>query len=387
MKRIILLIFLIAAVWLGVKLAQDPGYILIAYQHWTIEMPLWLGIVLSTLTFLVLYGIFRFFHHLKRTGKYWQFWSKKWRKQRAIEKTYRGFLDIVNGRFKSGEKKLSHAASDSPLSLINYLTAAKAAFFQKAYARSENYLNQALEKEPDAAIAIGITKATLEVEAKAWKDALETLKPLDIEAPHNANVIMLLKVVYQNLPAWKDLIDLLPRLKKSPLENKDSIRDIEYEAYLEWLKNSPSDVTIWSKIPRHLKQDPAFVYTHAEKLIAENEVSEAEFILKKYLRNQWSESLIELYGNIKTDRPAEQLRFAEHFLKKFPENPQLLLCLGKLAMQARLWGKAKHYIEASIKQAPCVESYEILGKVLELLGEKEAAFEVYRRALGLANNS
>lgn len=381
MKRIILLIFLVAALWLGVKITEDPGYILIAYQHWTIEMPLWLGVVFVALTFLIFYGLFRLFYHLKRTGKYWQFWSKKWRSQRAIEKTYRGFLDILNGHFKSGEKKLSHAATDSPFTLINYLSAAKAAFFQKAYARSEDYLNQALKQEPQASIAIGITKATLEVENQAWQDALNTLKPLELKSPKNPNILMLLKTVYQHLQAWQEVINLLPRLRKSPLENRDSIVQIGREAYLALLKNASMEADIWQTIPRCFQHDPEFIGCYAEKLCQANQSSHAEVVLRKYLKHEWSESLIELYGKTVTEKPAEQLRFAERFLNQHPESPQLFLCLGRLAMCTRLWGKAKYYIETSVKQAPCVEGYEILGKVLELLGDKDAAFELYRKAL------
>ena len=44
MKRLIIyLIILVAAVWLGLKIAEDPGYALFAYQRWTVEMPLWLA--------------------------------------------------------------------------------------------------------------------------------------------------------------------------------------------------------------------------------------------------------------------------------------------------------------------------------------------------------
>ncbi len=381
MKRIIVLIFLVAALWLGVKITEDPGYLLVAYHHWTIEMPLWLGVALVLIIFWLFYGLFRLFYHLKRTGIYWQFWSKKRRSQRAIEKTHRGFLDVLHGRFKSGEKKLSRAASDSPLTLINYLNAAKAAFFQKAYARSEHYFRQALKQEPKASIAIGITKATLEVENQAWEDGLKTLKPLAEKAPKNPNVLMLLKVVYQHLNAWQDLIDLLPRLKKSPLESRDSIIAIEHEAYLVLLKNSQLAADVWSTIPRYLKADPEFISCYAEQLCQENQPAYAEVILSKYLRYEWSDALIELYGKTLTNKPAEQLRFAERFLNRYPENPVLLLCLGRLAMRARLWGKAKHYLEMSVQQVPCAEGYEILGKVLEILGDKDAAFDLYRKAL------
>lgn len=381
MRRIILLLFLIAAVWIGIKIAEDSGYLLIAYGHWTIEMPLWLGIVLMAFIFLGLYLLFRLFHHVTRTSQYWQFWSKKWRKQRAIKKTSQGFLDIINGHFKTGEKRLFRAASDSPFALVNYLTAAKAAFFQKAYARSESYLNKALEQNPDASIAVGITKAGLEVENQNWNAALAILKPLEIEAPRNPNILMLLKIVYQQLHAWRDLVELFPRLRKSALENADSLKKIEYQAYCGLLESPEEDIhQIWHRIPRHFRQNPQLIYFYAKRLNQINEPIEAETILKKYLKHEWNEDMVVLYGEIVTSHTSEQLRFVERFLKQYPDSAHLFLCLGKLAMRAKLWGKAKHYLEMSIKQKPSVEGYQMLGKILEVLGDKEGAFVMYRKS-------
>lgn len=388
MKRFfLLLIFFFCAIWLGLKIAQDPGYMLISYQHWTVEMPLWLGIVLMFFAFLVLYGVFRLFHHTKRLRSYWRFWSQKSRAQRAMKKTYQGFLEVLNGKFKSGEKKLLHAADDSPIGLMNYLNAAKAAFLQKAYGRSQAYFDKALEKEPQAAVAIGAAKAALEVEAQNWEEGLAILKPLEVQAPHNPHILSLLKVIYQQLHAWQDLVDLIPKLRKSPLETKDSIKLLEKQAFLGLLQTTQKqDIhKVWRMVPRALRHDPVFIRWYVEGLNQLPEVFSAEALLKKYLKHQWDESLIDLYGRLITERPARQLSFAQSFLKQYPENSVLLLCLGRLAVRARLWGMAKSYLEACIQKAPSVESYKLLGGVLEQLGDKEAAFSMYRAGNALCS--
>jgi HemY protein len=381
MRRIILLLFFIAALWLGVKIAQDSGYIFIAYQHWTIEMPLWLGIGFIFLIFLLLHIAFRLFHHVSCIPHYWRTWFQKWRNQRAIKKTSQGFLDVLHGRFKRGEKKLFRAAGNSPIGLINYLTAAKAAFSQKAYARSDAYLEKALGQMPEASIAVGITKASLAIENQDFDLALKILKPLSLEAPHNPNILMLLKTVYQQQHLWKNLIELLPKLRRSPLENRDALKKLEHEAYVGLLENTSDHIQeTWQTLPRPLHHDPVLIGLYAKKLHATQHTQEAEIVLKKYLKHTWDENLIAMYREMVTDRPTEQLRFLERFLKQHPNNATLCLTLGQFAMHAKLWGKAKHYLETSIKESPTPEAYRMLGKILEILGDRDGAFLMYQKA-------
>ena len=48
---------LFLAVCLGLAIEADPGYVLFAYQTWTIEMPLWFFIIACLLIFLLIYWL------------------------------------------------------------------------------------------------------------------------------------------------------------------------------------------------------------------------------------------------------------------------------------------------------------------------------------------
>lgn len=382
MKRIILLICFLGALGLGVKLADDPGYVLIAYQHWTVEMPLWFLLMSLILCFLAFYFVLRCWHHVKRMGSYVRSGITKWQEKRAITKTQQGLLDLWQGRLRLAEKKLLKASRYRPLRLMNYLNAAKAALLQHADVRAQHYFDKALEEDPSASCAIALTKATLAVEQQSWEDALVVLKPLWQAQPNNPQVIQLLKVVYQQLGAWHDLILLLPALKKSPLENRVSILTLERQAYRGWLATVDTFVeSAWLAIPRYWRRDPELIYVYADRLNQANQATKAEVVIRKSLKEAWHESLMVLYGKLKTDQPSQQLHFIERFLKSYPTHAKLLLCLGELAWQARLWGKAKHYLELSLAHEPCAQAYQMLGKVLESLDDEAGAFVMYRQAL------
>jgi HemY protein len=61
----------------------------------------------------------------------------------------------------------------------------------------------------------------------------------------------------------------------------------------------------------------------------------------------------------------------------------LLLTLARLCLQAKLWGKARSYLEESIAILPKVAAYQELGLLLEQLGEPDKALECFRTGLGL----
>ncbi len=79
--------------------------------------------------------------------------------------------------------------------------------------------------------------------------------------------------------------------------------------------------------------------------------------------------------------PAAQFKTAESWLDENRADPDLLLSLGRLAMQNRLWGKARSYLEASIGAGGRAEAYRELGQLLEQLGETEQARDCYRQGM------
>jgi HemY protein len=58
-----------------------------------------------------------------------------------------------------------------------------------------------------------------------------------------------------------------------------------------------------------------------------------------------------------------------------------LLTLGRLSLRARLWGKARGYLEACIAREGPAQAYRELGQLLERMREPERALEVYRGGL------
>ena len=77
------------------------------------------------------------------------------------------------------------------------------------------------------------------------------------------------------------------------------------------------------------------------------------------------------------------MQTAEGWLKTHPEDPSLLLTLGRLSLQNRLWGKARDYLEASLRLQRNPEACAELARLLAGLGENERSNALFQEGLGL----
>ena len=66
------------------------------------------------------------------------------------------------------------------------------------------------------------------------------------------------------------------------------------------------------------------------------------------------------------------------------EDPDLLLTVARLCLRNELWGKARSYLESVLSYRPTPEAYQVYGKLLNQLGESDAAADAYRDGLDLA---
>lgn len=92
-------------------------------------------------------------------------------------------------------------------------------------------------------------------------------------------------------------------------------------------------------------------------------------------------ALVDLYGRARRDSAEKQLTVAEEWLEDHPEDPTLLLCLGRLAMTERLWSRARDYLERSHALDPTEETCLELGRLLAAVGEHAAAATLFRSGI------
>ncbi len=139
----------------------------------------------------------------------------------------------------------------------------------------------------------------------------------------------------------------------------------------------------WQQLTSAQRHEPQLVLAYAEQLRQVGAQGEAEQVLRSALKRQYESHLARLYGLVRGDDPLRQLQTAEGWLKDHPQDPSLLLTLGRLSQQNRLWGKARDYFESSLRMQRNPETCAELARLLAGLGETERSNQLFQEGLGL----
>jgi len=378
------------AVLLALLLLEDPGYVLISYDVWTLETSLSFFVLALVLGYLLIYVLGRSLTGAWRLPGRVRGWRRRRQRERARTALHHGMLALAEGHWKQAERRLVRRAGQSDVALLNYLGAARAAQQQGAIERRDHYLHLAHESSRDADLAVALTQAELQVARNQLEQALATLTQLRTREPTNTYVLQLLVRIYRELKDWSHLRDLLPDLRRQQVYAPDEQRALEQRVYRELLhraavrKDLKALHATWEQVPRSLRDDEALMMEYAGHLVELGHSAEAEPLLRTAIRRRWNDQLVHLYGLVEGEDAARQLATAEEWAKEHGKNPVLLLTLGRLSLRNRLWGKARAYLESSIGAGAKAETYKELGALLERMGDESAARECYREGLALA---
>ncbi|MCE0722326.1 heme biosynthesis HemY N-terminal domain-containing protein [Legionella resiliens] len=387
MRLLFAFLILLGAVVLGIQLNKDPGYVLIAINHWTIETTVWVAVFGIIILFIVLYLILRLCQKISHTPRSLTRWHSKRLAQKAQAITRKGLIEYSEGYWLKAKNHLIQALPNTDTPLLNYLTAARAAQKMGDNQLRDDYLREAQHSMPEAKIAVELTQAELQLANHQWEQALATLKHLHDIAPRHPYVLKLIMQLYQEVKDWPQLIAILPDLKKHRVVNQQELELLQYNAYLQRLidlvkQNQPEVVdAFFHSVPKPLANEPNIIAEYVRFLLKKADFGTASNLLQRALRKDLSPQLIRLYSLLPSDE--KQLAFAEGLLKKNAHSAALYLSLGQICMKQQLWGKAKYYLEKANEIEPTALAYEIQGQLHEKLGEESLACKSYKKGLEL----
>ena len=380
-------LFILAGAGIGVVLSRDTGYVLLSFGHYTVEMSLALLLMLVAVAFALLYFAIRLVARTLHLPQDVRDWKQRRGSRLAQQAMTRGLLEMSEGNWRSAEKRLVRFADRSETPLLNYLAAARAAQLQGAHDRRDGYIRLAHDAMPSADVAVSLTQAELQLADHQLEQALATLKHLRNVAPKHNYVLRLLRRLYEQLGDWEHLRELLPELRRRKVEDEASLQRLElrtHSALLEhaFLARDQHRLGMaWADVPRNLRAHPQLLGDYAGYLQEMGQHESAEQLLREALKKQWDASLVETYGLLDSGEPGKQLSMMERFLPDHPDDPTLLLTLGRLSLRAQLWGKGRGYLEACIARNGPPQAYRELGQLLERMQEPERAIDVYRKGL------
>ena len=387
MKWLLLaLAVLVGSVALALVALPDPGYVLIGYGKYSVETSLLAFAVVLLLAYLglrALAGLWRVPAQVHR-----------WGRRRHNRRLQLWFDDATRalgeGRCERAERRLARLLKWRQAPLQAYLSAAQAASQVGADQRRDQYLQLALQRQPQAQISILIHQAELQLASAQSDQAQTTLARLRKLAPHNVRTLRLLMQLYLQQQDWPGLRELLPELRRSQVLDNVHWQKLAVQVYREQVLafSSSTDAdelrASWQQLPPPVQQDRGLLAVYIEQLLRLGAHGQAAQLLREHLGREWDQRLAYLFGNVQELDAAEQQLQGEQWLDQHPEDPVLLLSLAKISQRNQLWGKARSYLEASISQQPTPEAYRLLAGLLEQLDEPDKAAECYRKGLALS---
>lgn len=148
---------------------------------------------------------------------------------------------------------------------------------------------------------------------------------------------------------------------------------------------------LWKKRTQKLTTDAVLIGAYADALAKVNATQEALSVLEKALDSAWSEALIRQYSvlGLSADErfAVAQLQHAERWLEARPQDAQLLLALGRLSLRCQLWGKARDYLERSLRAQADTEVFAELTRLLHSLKEPERSPRYLQKEVALISKS
>jgi HemY protein len=377
-----------AAVVLPIVL-HNPGYVLLVYPPYRIELSLTLFVVLSLLAFVSGYGLVRLIIGVLRLPAY----VRNFRLDRAKTKA-RKLLDeelgaFFEGRYADSEKTANRAMKLGDSSALHSIIAARSAHELHEYKKRDAYLSAAEGKTGGDTSMRLMTTGKFLLDQHDPQGALGALQELrESGVKNHLGALSLELKAHRQAGNWDEVLGVLSQLEKRDGIDATLASQLRQQAWLGKIRRQKDLAGLTSclkNMPADFKRRSKIVAAAARALNQHGGGSLAQQLLADSLNGQWDSELVALYGDCLSSDVVGQIEQAEKWLAQHSHDAGLLLALGKLCLQQRLWGKAQSYLDASNSIAPSHAAYAALGQLAERLGKSDEALRCHQSAMALAN--
>ena len=380
-----LLIVAVLAVALAMAGRYDPGYVVLVYPPWRMEIS-FIGFVLAVIG-MVVGGVMLL--RLAMLTLNLPSIVREQRERRAAKKRDENFVGGLRAyaeyRFQDAEQSLGQWQGDETRTGLARVLAARAAQEMRAILQRERHIQAA--GEHGAELAAQLFEAEARLDAKDATAALVAINRAKDIAPQHTALLRLELRARQMTGQWDEAERLLDALTRSNALEPGVAAQSRRLAYAENLKRRAEDdrglLEYWKKIPADFKVDPWVARAAARAFMQRGGDDTALDVLEAALGHEWNEDLVALYGDLRGSSPTRQIEQAEKWLHAQPRDARLLLTLAQLCSVQQLWGKAQSYLEASLAIAASTEGHIRMAELKTQSGQPGEACQHYQKALAL----
>ncbi len=350
-----LLLVACAAAFGWQMLAADPGYVLIRLGNTRIETTF----IFAVVALLVLWGVVSLL--LRATRWPFRAWSHR-TQRRGRERIAAGLTALAEGRYGKAMRDLERASHQTGLRAPALLAAARAAHASGEPARADASLDEAAETEPAAALAL---RARFLIEQGKPDVALELLTTAEKShglPPSSQRLMAEAALLCGDHQTAMRAVDALGRGGQLSATTYEELQSRVLAESLKAAASGDQLNAMWTSLSRAQRMMPLPIQAYARRAAEFGLVLPALDELESALRREWSEALVQVYGDLGEAEADMRLRRAEGWLDAHPNSPGLLLTLGRLCNRAHVWGKAREYLERGLALESSPALWEALGE-------------------------
>jgi HemY protein len=378
-------LFYLAFVLMGAVLAPSlityKGHVLMAVGDYTVETTtLALGLAFAAAFLGLLLLIWAANQVKSLLFDQWDL-PQRWRKRHAHDATLKGMAAFAESNWLQAEKLLAGHAKQSDMPVFNYMAAAHAAHQQQNFSQRDRYLKQA-SQDPEAQNAVRVTQTRylLDHDIKKARILVDKMK---ISASSSVTELKLAWFTYQAQKDYLAMLPLLDALKSHQIMTKAQYQHVKLEVDTLQLKGLKSQVKLeqyWQDLSRAAQNMPELQAAYLMQLnrfdvdaakkyglsLAKRKAPEVLAVLPDVLHWEQDEGVPELFMRL---------------YKRDPQNSDLVHCIGKLCVHARLFRTAQDVLAPYVKEHDQSKTHLVLlGEVSEQLGELSYALQCYKKA-------
>jgi len=357
----------------------DPdNYVKMYLGNYVVEVKVLGFLLLLLLVVIVLYFLVWLVRAVWRSPKSLSRWQHRRNRNKADDQFGAGYLSLIKGDWHRAEKQLTTKSSHSHIPYVSYLAAAHAAQEQGKFQQRDSYLSDAYDAAPSERLAIGLTKAKLHEKAGQIEQAMATLHDVSELGGKNPQYTAMLIQIYQRSGNWSGIQELLPTAKKQKALPDNMLMELQNDVHFNSLLKAKDKAGAWKSLPRDQRKRIENIQVYAPSLVDAGDITAAEKLIRTTLSTAWSDELVDLYGQLSSDKPAKLLRRVEGWLMARPENAHLNLAAGRLARASNSMDSAKQYLQKAITLGKLPAAYAVLGEVFEADNQAAKALQMYR---------
>lgn len=383
-KILAYVIIILIGLCLTPYIIDSKGYIYIAMWDYQIETSLAFGLVSLILLLIALELTKWLLIRVLSLVMASRFLPERWRAKNAKKLMEQGALALAEEDWATAETAMSKSADSSPLPIINYFAAARAAHHANHHQARDTYLDKA-EQQPSAKNAVLTSRVRYYLQQGQLTQARQQLELLSPTSKSKNSVLKVASDLYLAQSDWSALKLILPSLtKKKVLE--DALLAELVETTNTALINQAASISaeelnkVWGWFEKSERQNASVFAAYLQGLKQQNRHDEAVKLLTKQLKSSPSAQLFDLVPSLITADDLGVRKLLNRFEQTHENDASYQICQAKLAQQSRDMKAAKLHWQNACRIFPCRLNWLALAQVQEQLGENGTAMQSYRHA-------